>query len=164
MIPRCSLPCLGGAIGEGLVTSPLSCLTLAQSRLQKICLSVCNCRVSSALPKLSQAMSATILTHLHFTCTLKSQPCTGTTFGQGLYNVEQKALLAPEVTNQPSTYRIIESCGTWFVFHSPRLGEHCNQIPSPHGIKTQENTSLPHFHFPRRKIWVQKLGESFSML
>lgn len=105
VIPHCSLPHLGGAISEGLVTSSLSCLTwlTLQSRLQEIYLTVCNCRVNIFLPKFSQAMSATILIHLHFTCTLKSQPHTEPHLDRVCTNVDQKALLVPEVTNQPST-------------------------------------------------------------
>lgn len=58
-------------------------------------LSVCNCRVNTFLPKLCQKMSATILIHLPFTCTLKSQPHTRTTFRQGLYKCRTKSILSP---------------------------------------------------------------------
>lgn len=40
-------------------------------------------------------MRATILTHLYFTCALKSHQCTGTTLGQSLYKCPTKGILNP---------------------------------------------------------------------
>jgi len=59
-------------------------------------------------------------------------------------NVEQKALLVPEVTNQCSISGIIESCGPWFVFHSPGQGEHHNRSQ----VHTASRPRKAPFHFP----------------
>lgn len=72
-IPHYYLPCLGAAISY-----LLSVLILEWSVL-KIYF-----RINTFLLKLSQEMSTTILTHLHFTYILKCQPYTGILFGQSL--------------------------------------------------------------------------------
>lgn len=70
--------------------------TWTQSRPEEICLSMCHQGFNMFLPSRLQTRSATVLICSLFSCTLKSQPCTGATFGQGLYECKKKGVFAPQ--------------------------------------------------------------------
>lgn len=83
-------------LANSKVTYLLSFLTLGWSRLQIYF------RIYTFLLELPQGMSTTILIHLHFSYILKSQPC-NPVWTASVQNVEQKATLAPGLTNEPRT-------------------------------------------------------------